>query len=106
MANIVFIDDDYSTELIVEHLSQRGHEVHRVACVDEALHDADRIASCDLVVLDLIMPQSRELVRDTPDRGAIYGNDSLPGASSAPLRPPNSCIYGEPRPCPEGSGRS
>jgi CheY-like chemotaxis protein len=41
--------------------------------VDEALHDADRIASCDLVVLDLIMPQSRELVRDTPDGARSTG---------------------------------
>jgi hypothetical protein len=37
MANIYFVDDDFASELIVENLRHRGHEVQRASSVDEAL---------------------------------------------------------------------
>jgi CheY-like chemotaxis protein len=60
MAKIYFVDDDVSSELLVDNLRQRGHEVNRVCSADEALHHASSLARSDLVVLDLIMPRPVE----------------------------------------------
>ena len=67
MANIFFIDDDFASELIVENLRQRGHNVHRASSVDEALDNIEAISASDLVVLDLIMPRSHDAPVDNPD---------------------------------------
>jgi len=61
MATIFFVDDDPASELVVENLRHRGHDVHRSASVDDALRNIDLIAKGDLVVLDLIMPGSPEV---------------------------------------------
>ena len=58
MARIYFVDDDIASELLVDNLRQRGHDVYRLCSVDEALRDAESLARGDLVVLDLIMPRS------------------------------------------------
>jgi CheY-like chemotaxis protein len=60
MATIFLVDDDFASELIVENLRHRGHDVHRAPCVDDALGDINRIANSDLVVLDLVMPASSQ----------------------------------------------
>lgn len=73
MSRVFFVDDDFATELIIENLRQRGHNVCRASSVDEALRDAERIASSDLVVLDLIMPHSRELPTDIVDGARCTG---------------------------------
>jgi CheY-like chemotaxis protein len=72
MATIFFVDDDFASELIVDNLRNRGHNVQRASTIDEALHDAARIAKSDLVVLDLIMPGSPE-VSNTPDGARSTG---------------------------------
>jgi CheY-like chemotaxis protein len=72
MATIFFVDDDFASELIIENLRYRGHDVQRASSVDEALQDADRIAKSDLVVLDLIMPSSAA-VSVTPDGARSTG---------------------------------
>lgn len=61
MAKIFFVDDDFAAELVVENLRQRGHDVQRMSSADEALANAEQIANSDLVVLDLIMPQSNDM---------------------------------------------
>ena len=73
MAKIFFVDDDFATELVVENLRQRGHDVHRASSMEEALRDVDRIAGSDLVVLDLIMPRSGDEPRDPPDGARCTG---------------------------------
>ncbi|MFZ0959663.1 MAG: TIR domain-containing protein [Terriglobia bacterium] len=73
MANIILVDDEYAMELVVENLRQQGHEVRRISSADDAIRDADRIARCDLVVLDLIMPQSHQASKDNPDGARSTG---------------------------------
>ncbi len=58
MATIFLIDDDHSSELLVENLQQRGHQAERVRSVEDALGAIERISKSDLVVLDLVMPRS------------------------------------------------
>lgn len=58
MARIVILDDDYASEILVEHLGYRGHEVRRLTSADEALQDLKVIAQSDLLVLDIIMARS------------------------------------------------
>jgi CheY-like chemotaxis protein len=55
MSKIFLIDDDLASEIIVENLSWRGHEVRRISSIDEALQDIEKITVADLVILDLIM---------------------------------------------------
>jgi CheY-like chemotaxis protein len=72
MATIFFVDDDFASELIVENLKHRGHDVERASSIDEALRKVDLIAQSDLVVLDLIMPGSPQ-VSDTPSGESSTG---------------------------------
>jgi CheY-like chemotaxis protein len=58
MAEIIIVDDDYASEIQVEHLRFLGHYVDRLSSVDEALACIDRIAATDLLILDIIMPPS------------------------------------------------
>ncbi len=54
---IVWIDDD--TEIIdpvVEPLEQDGHEITRIRTVGEALEAVEALRSCDLILLDMIIP--------------------------------------------------
>ena len=73
MAIIFFIDDDFASELLVDNFRQRGHDAQRVSSLDEALQNIERIAGSDLVVLDLIMPQSRDVSPDSPDGARSSG---------------------------------
>jgi CheY-like chemotaxis protein len=73
VANIFFIDDDFASELTVDNLRQRGHEVYRLSSVDEALAQAAQIASSDLVVLDLIMPRAEEDATNVADGARSTG---------------------------------
>jgi len=73
MAKISFVDDDLASELLVENLKQRGHEVSRVCSVDDALRDTASLARSDLVVLDLIMPRSSEAPTDCLDGARCTG---------------------------------
>ena len=73
MAKIFFVDDDLASDLLVENLKQRGHEVSRLCCVDDALREARSLARSDLVVLDLIMPRSSSAPLDGPDGARCTG---------------------------------
>jgi CheY-like chemotaxis protein len=61
VANICVIDDDLASELLVENLRHRGHNVERIAVADQAVQNAQRLAQADLVILDLIMPRSGDI---------------------------------------------
>ena len=56
MARIILIDDDYTSELLAETLRNCGHDVESIRSTDEALQSIDKVAACDLLVLDVIMP--------------------------------------------------
>ena len=56
MANITLVDDDYALEIVADTLRSVGHAVHRFRSVDDALENITRLASSDLVVLDVMMP--------------------------------------------------
>ena len=68
VAEIVVVDDDYASEILVEQLRFRGHDVTRLASVDDALANMDKIASSDLLVLDIIMAPSPDAKKSD-----IYG---------------------------------
>jgi len=68
LANIVIIDDDYALEILADNLRFRGHAVRRIASAAEALRDISKIASTDLIILDIIME-----CRDTPMEESISG---------------------------------
>lgn len=68
MPKIVVVDDDYGSEILVEHLRFAGHEVVRLSSADEALINIDTIASADLLILDIIMAPSK-----TADAGVSGG---------------------------------
>jgi CheY-like chemotaxis protein len=61
VAKIFIIDDDAAAQLLVDTLTYRGHEAHRVRSVQEAFASIDSIAAGDLVVLDLVMPHGSDL---------------------------------------------
>jgi predicted nucleotide-binding protein len=67
MASIVLVDDDLASDLLVDNLRQRGHEVRRLCSTEDALEDVTSLAKADLVVLDLIMPFSRAGLADSLD---------------------------------------
>jgi CheY-like chemotaxis protein len=69
LATIFVIDDDLASELLTENLQHRGHHVERISAADEAINQADRIATADLVILDLVMPQSSDA-----DRHSLEGS--------------------------------
>jgi CheY-like chemotaxis protein len=69
VANIFVIDDDLASGLLAENLHHRGHHVERIAAADEAMQQADRICTADLIILDLIMPQSSDA-----DRKSLEGS--------------------------------
>ncbi len=62
MAQIALIDDDLHMDLIVERLRFRGHDAYRICSVADALNQAERILTADLVVLDIIMPWPEDRV--------------------------------------------
>jgi CheY-like chemotaxis protein len=51
--------------MIVENLKLRGHTAERISTVDEALKRIGEICQADLVVLDLVMPQSARAANTT-----------------------------------------
>ena len=58
MSKITVVDDDYASEILVENLRFRGHDVYRLRTVDEALSEMDRVIGSDLIILGLIMEPS------------------------------------------------
>lgn len=60
MATIAVIDDDLAMDILTENLRYRGHEAFRICSADEALRKIKRLASTDLIVLDIIMPWPSE----------------------------------------------
>jgi CheY-like chemotaxis protein len=73
MAQISLIDDDFSSELIVQNLSLRGHSVLRYSSVDDALGEVENIAKSDLVILDLIMPLAQKASASNADGARSTG---------------------------------
>jgi DNA-binding NtrC family response regulator len=67
VSEIVIIDDDYSTELIVENLGFHGYSASRIGSFDLAIKSMDQITEADLVVLDIIMERP-------VDSSSISGN--------------------------------
>jgi CheY-like chemotaxis protein len=66
MARVIIVDDDAASDILVESLGYFGHEARRIRSVDEALQQIDAIVSADLLVLDILMPQSTSATgRDT-----------------------------------------
>ncbi len=61
MKNIVLIDDDYASEILVEAIAARGYAVQRISSASDALQEVDTIARADLVILDIIMERPAEL---------------------------------------------
>lgn len=55
MKKIAVIDDDYASEIVVENLRHRGFDARRIKSAADAFASLDDIASCDLVILDMIM---------------------------------------------------
>jgi CheY-like chemotaxis protein len=55
MTKIILIDDDYSTELLVESLTFRGYDARRIKSAATALQSMDEVISADLIILDIIM---------------------------------------------------
>ena len=56
MPRIFIVDDDYASEILADTLRNVGHDVQRYHSADEALQDIERIASADLLILDVMMP--------------------------------------------------
>jgi DNA-binding NtrC family response regulator len=52
---IALIDDDYATDILIEHLIFRGYDARRINSAAAALQSLDDIAAADLVILDIIM---------------------------------------------------
>lgn len=55
MANVIIVDDDFASEILVEQLRFHGHEVQRLQSADEALQEIDAITASDILILDIIM---------------------------------------------------
>ena len=70
MPNVILIDDDLATEVIVETLGYRGFDAYRISSAAAALESIDDVAAADLVVLDIIMkrPEGAEKPNVSGDR--------------------------------------
>jgi len=55
MTRLALVDDDHSSELLAESLRYRGYEVERFRSAQAAVESLERIASADLVILDMVM---------------------------------------------------
>jgi CheY-like chemotaxis protein len=66
---VVVIDDDYSTEIIVENLSFHGYDAKRIASFEAAQVEVADIIKADLAILDIIMERSQ-----ASGRPAVSGN--------------------------------
>jgi hypothetical protein len=55
MPKVILIDDDYSTEILVENLSFRGFDARRINSMVAAINCIDEIVAAELVILDIIM---------------------------------------------------
>ena len=54
---IVWIDDDIEIiDPVIEPLVQDGHEIARIRSIRKALGSVDTLRSCDLILLDMILP--------------------------------------------------
>lgn len=73
MAKITIIDDDFSIEILAEHLRYLGHEVSRVGTADEALKTIDSLVTADLVILDIIMERPADILGAAVSGGRTTG---------------------------------
>lgn len=60
MSNIFIIDDDAAADVLAENMEYRGHSARRVRSVQDALSQIGLISQCDLVILDLLMPEGED----------------------------------------------
>lgn len=70
MADIFIIDDDLATEVLMDNLRYRGHDVVRIASTSEALEKINEVLSAHLVILDIIMPWP-STIEKTQTRGDL-----------------------------------
>ena len=72
MSKIILIDDDYSTEILVENLGYHGYDARRISSYEAAIQSMDEVVGADLVVLDIIMerPTRSERINISGDRTA------------------------------------
>jgi CheY-like chemotaxis protein len=56
MSRIFIVDDDYGSEILADALRNVGHDVQRLHTADEAVAEIERIATADLLILDVMMP--------------------------------------------------
>jgi two-component SAPR family response regulator len=68
MAKLVIVDDDYASEILLEHSVYLGDDARRLASVDEALQAVDAIVASDLLILDIIMARSQTIRAAFPMR--------------------------------------
>ncbi len=73
MARIAIIDDDFASENLVEFLGREGHEVIRYKSAAAALADLDRLANCELVVVDVLMERPPEIPESSARGGHRTG---------------------------------
>ena len=65
MRHIVWLDDDYDTLGSLVRLLQRdGHRVLRLRTVGEALDHVTDILSCDLLILDVLLPPGKAVMEN------------------------------------------
>lgn len=70
MKKITVIDDDYASEILVEHLVCRGYDAHRIKSASAAIQAMDEVLNADLIILDIIMehPQNCQISSISGDR--------------------------------------
>ena len=61
MASIAWIEDDHDRiGALVSLLEDDGHKIHRYRSYDEVCDALTTIKSCDVIILDLILPPTEE----------------------------------------------
>jgi CheY-like chemotaxis protein len=73
LANIVIIDDDYAIGILAENLHFNGHNVRIIESATDALADIEKVASADIIILDIIMEYPKELQTDAVSGGRSTG---------------------------------
>lgn len=60
MRQVVWLDDDYDTiASLVRLLERDGHRILRLRTVHEALDHVNNILTCDLLILDVLLPPGK-----------------------------------------------
>jgi DNA-binding response OmpR family regulator len=70
---IVWLDDDFVIiEPVIEPLIEAGHEIARMRTIGEALEAIELLQTCDLIILDMILP-----IGDLQETFGVYSGVSL-----------------------------